>query len=124
VPTLDELRGRGIRLALVSNFIDTLQTVCAVNGIAGYFDTIVCSVEAGAMKPDPRIFQVALRRIEVPAARAWHVGDNYWADVLGARAAGLEPVLIDRARTGVRADCPVITTLDEVVDLIEERAAA
>jgi putative hydrolase of the HAD superfamily len=57
-------------------------------GLAGLFDTVVTSARAGVPKPDPAIFELALRELDVPAERALHVGDEP-VDEDGARAAGL-----------------------------------
>jgi putative hydrolase of the HAD superfamily len=124
LPLLDELRARGIKMAVVSNFVDTLAAVCDHHELTPYFDVIVASVEAGAQKPDSRIFMRALRRLGVSPDEAWHVGDNYWADVLGARAAGLTPVLLDRAGAVPSPDCLRIERLDELLTLLDEHAAA
>ncbi|MDQ6748230.1 MAG: HAD-IA family hydrolase [Candidatus Dormibacteraeota bacterium] len=118
LPALQELRRLGIRMAIVSNFVDTLPALCDRHGLTEYFDVIVASVDAGAMKPDPRIWDVALRRLGVDAADAWHIGDNYWADVLGARAAGLCPVFLDRDGAVPRADCARVCNLDELVEMV------
>jgi putative hydrolase of the HAD superfamily len=127
LPALKRLKETGIPMAIVSNFVDTLPAICRHSGVDDFFDVIVASVEAGAMKPDPRIWTVALRRLGVDPEDAWHVGDNYWADVLGARAAGLTPVLIDRDGHVPNPDCQRIAGLDELADLVrrlEESEAA
>ncbi|MEA2682031.1 MAG: hypothetical protein QOK05_359 [Chloroflexota bacterium] len=128
ISTLRELRGMGLRLAVVSNFVDTLPALCSQHGLNEYFDVVVASVDAGAMKPDPRIWDVALRRLGVEASETWHIGDNYWADVLGARAAGLEPVWLDRDGVVPNPDCPRVENLSGLVDLVRavegEEAAA
>ena len=64
-------------------------------GLARFFDTIVDSTEVGIEKPDVRIFEHALREMKVAAAEAVYVGDVFKVDVLGARAAGLRPILFD-----------------------------
>jgi putative hydrolase of the HAD superfamily len=56
---------------------------------------VVDSAVAGFEKPDPRIFALALESLGVPAARAVHVGDTIFADVEGARAAGVRPLHLD-----------------------------
>jgi HAD superfamily hydrolase (TIGR01509 family) len=122
--TLIEPRRRGLKMAVISNFTDTLEAVCELHRLTPYFDTIVCSVKVGAMKPDPRIFQRAVRRLGTDPARTWHVGDNYWADVLGARAAGLVPVLIDRDGAVPRPDCVTIDGLGRLLELLDGEAAA
>jgi len=121
--TLDALRRRGLRLAIVSNFVDTLEALCELHRLSPYFDVIVASVEARAMKPDARIFRRALHRLGVAPAAAWHVGDNYWADVLGARAAGLTPVLVDRQGLVEHPDCLAVRRLDELLALVDAAAA-
>jgi putative hydrolase of the HAD superfamily len=120
--TLARLRARDIRLAVVSNFVDTLHAVCDLHELTPFFDVIVASVQAGAMKPDPRIFAHAVRRLGVAPQDSWHVGDNYWTDVMGARAAGLVPVLLDRAGAVARADCLKVGALDELLGLLDDRA--
>lgn len=121
--TLAALQREGYRMAIISNFVDTLGSVCDLHQLTDYFDDIISSVAAGAMKPDPRIFQLALRRLEVDASETWHVGDNYWADVMGARAAGLTPVLLDRAGEVPRPDCPSISSLDQLLGLLASAEA-
>lgn len=85
---LGELRRRGLRLAVVANWDCALRGVLAGLGLAPYFDVVVASAEAGAEKPDPEIFRIALERLGAAPERALHVGDEA-VDELGARAAGL-----------------------------------
>jgi putative hydrolase of the HAD superfamily len=118
VAALEALRAAGIRMVVISNFVDTLRAVCELHQVAGFFEDIIASVEAGAMKPDPRIFRLALRRLGVDAADAWHVGDNYWADVLGSRAVGMTPVLVDRERAVPNPDCLTVHSLHELVEMV------
>jgi putative hydrolase of the HAD superfamily len=124
--TLEALRRMGIRMAVISNFVDTLPSVCETHGLSRYFDVITASVTAGAMKPDPRIFALTLRRLGATPDEAWHIGDNYWADILGARAAGMTGVLVDRAQAVPNPDGPVIHGLDELLEMVsaaDEEAA-
>jgi putative hydrolase of the HAD superfamily len=83
-----ELERLGLRLAVVSNWDVALPEHLEKLGLARYFATVVTSAEAGAPKPDPCIFELALARLGVPPSRALHVGDSE-ADELGARAAGM-----------------------------------
>ena len=82
-----ELRRRGLALAVVSNWDMSLPQRLREAGLDG-FDAVVSSAEAGAQKPDPRPFALALARLGVAPARALHVGDGE-ADEEGARAAGM-----------------------------------
>ena len=93
VAALELLRSAGLALACVSDWDIGLEEQLAKAGVDHLFDVILTSAEAGAPKPDPVIFEEALRRLGVPAPRALHVGDGD-GDRVGASAAGLsfEPV--------------------------------
>ncbi len=82
------LRARGLLLAVVANWDCALPEHLAAVGLLDRFDTVVTSARAGAAKPDPAIFQLALRELGVEPGRAVHVGDEP-LDEEGARAAGL-----------------------------------
>jgi FMN phosphatase YigB (HAD superfamily) len=88
VEALDRLASAGIALACVANWDVSLAVYLERAGVAHRFDAIVSAAEAGAQKPDPRIFLLALERLGVPPARALHVGDDE-VDREGASAAGL-----------------------------------
>jgi putative hydrolase of the HAD superfamily len=99
---LREIAGTGVRVAVVSNAdgtaADLLRNaeICQVGEGAGVrIDAVVDSYLVGVEKPDPRIFEIALTEIGVPADRALHIGDTLWADVRGAEAAGVRPVHFD-----------------------------
>lgn len=59
-------------------------------------DALITSEDVGAAKPDPRIFAVALRRLEAQPEETVLVGDNWHADVLGALAVGIRPLWLNR----------------------------
>src|SRR5207245_10183635 len=63
--------------------------------LAAHLDFIIDSSVVGVEKPDPRIFELGLREAGVGARHAVYVGDLYSVDVLGARAAGLDGILLD-----------------------------
>ncbi|QEC50631.1 HAD family hydrolase [Baekduia soli] len=105
---LAQLRSRGAALVVVSNWDVSLHEALATTGLAPLVDAAISSAEAGAAKPDPAIFARALELAGgVAPERALHVGDSVEADVAGARAAGIAPVLVDRtgraAARGLRA---------------------
>jgi putative hydrolase of the HAD superfamily len=93
VGAVESLRAAGLTLACVSDWDIGLEEQLSKAGIAYLFDLVLTSAEAGAPKPDPALFDEALRRLGVPAPRAIHVGDSE-ADGAGASAAGMgfEPV--------------------------------
>ena len=94
------LRRRGLALVCVSNWDYALPDVLAGCGLAEALDGVVTSAGAGARKPDPAIFVAALELAGCGPAEALHVGDSLAEDVQGARAAGIEALLIDRGEGG------------------------
>ncbi len=82
------LAAAGVRLAVVSNWDVGLHEHLAAVGLDALVDTVVTSAEAGAPKPEPAVFELALARLGAHAADAVHVGDSA-ADAEGAHAAGL-----------------------------------
>jgi putative hydrolase of the HAD superfamily len=98
VPTLDQLRARGLRLVVVSNWDCGLGEVLERIGLRSRVDAVITSAEVGASKPDARIFEAALDAAGCGPGEALHVGDSPDADVAGAEAVGIRAVLIDRSR--------------------------
>ncbi len=100
-PALAQLRAQGVALALVSNTMRTpgvaLRKVLDRYGVLEYFAHTTFSDEVGIRKPDPEIFALTLRALQVDAADAVHVGDDPVLDVLGARKAGLRAILVTNA---------------------------
>ncbi len=92
---LGALRRLGLVVGCISNSDGTVAALLAQVGLAGLLAPIVDSGAVGVEKPDPEIFRIALQRAGVAAADAIYVGDLYPVDVVGARRAGLEPVLLD-----------------------------
>lgn len=94
-PTLEFLAEAGYGLGLVSNRQGGLKEELERFELDQYFKPIVAAGEVGWWKPDPRILNHAIELSGIQSSEAAYVGDNYFADVLGAEAAGLQPVLID-----------------------------
>jgi putative hydrolase of the HAD superfamily len=87
--------GAGLRLAVVSNFDRRLHPLLKALGLAELFETVVVSSSAGAAKPSPRPFRIALESLGLTPAQVWHVGDSP-EDGAGARAAGVRCLLVRR----------------------------
>jgi putative hydrolase of the HAD superfamily len=121
VPTLQELRSRGFRLGVVSNWEEWLENLLLALEIHPLFDIIVASGPFGRAKPHPSIFEHALELGGVTAAEAVHVGDNPRDDIEGARAAGLRPILIDRRDRHAAIEIERIRALDELLGLLGRR---
>ena len=112
-PALDALLDRGLSLAVVSNWDSALPTLLANLGLAPRFQAISVSAVERTGKPDAEIFLRTCRRLSVSPAEALHVGDSLREDYEGAKAAGLESLLLDReGRHPAVAAC--IRTLVEI----------
>jgi len=121
-PALRALRAAGWALVVVSNWDASLHERLAETGLAELVDGAVASAELGAAKPDHAIFARALALAGAHAGDAWHVGDSVGADVEGAFAAGIRPVLL--ARDGAPSappGVPVLANLDGLPGLIAAR---
>lgn len=119
IPTLARLHERGYCLGILSNLRRDMTALCQQLGLWPYLDFCISSTEAGAEKPHPPIFLAALKRASVAPGEAVHVGDQHRSDVLGARAVGIHPVLIDRNGWHPKVDdCPRIATLGELEPLL------
>jgi HAD superfamily hydrolase (TIGR01509 family) len=115
---LDRLRAAGHRLVVVSNANGTLRKHFARLDLARHFDVLIDSCDEGVEKPDPRFFHLALERVGANAATTIHVGDLFHVDVVGARAAGIEPVLLDVGDLYRDADCVRVRSLSALPDLL------
>ncbi len=113
-PALHAARDRGCRLVVVSNWDVSLHQVLARLGLIGLVDGVVTSAEVGSRKPAPAVFHRALELAGVAASDALHVGDSLKEDVAGARAAGIEPILLARGQPPVCTGVRVISSLLEL----------
>jgi len=117
VPTLERLRAAGLRLVVVSNANGRLRHLFDRLALTPHVDVLFDSFEEGVEKPDPRLFEIALARSGAARETTVHVGDLYHVDVVGARAAGLQAVLLDVGRLYEGFDCLRIHALTELCDL-------
>lgn len=97
LPALRELRESGLRLVVVSNWDCSLPEWLDRAGVGPLVDGAVSSAVVGEAKPAPAVFEAGLRLAGCDAGEALFVGDSVENDVLGARAAGLRAVLVQRA---------------------------
>jgi putative hydrolase of the HAD superfamily len=115
VPALRALRAAGVKLVAASNWDVSLHEQLERTGLRALLDGAVSSAEAGAAKPDPAILVRALAIAGAEPGHAWHVGDDLEADVGAARAAGVQPVLIDRE--GVMGAPPGVLRIASLAEL-------
>lgn len=114
VPFLVRLQRTGLRRVVVSNANGTLHAHFDRLGLTPYFDAIFDSHVEKVEKPDPRFFEIALERSHARKESTVHVGDFFEIDVVGARRAGLEAILLDPTNIHPDRDCPRVRTLDEL----------
>jgi putative hydrolase of the HAD superfamily len=99
-PEVDEVltacEQRGVVIGIVSNWDSRLFTICERLQLKSRFRFILASAVVGVSKPDPGIFKIALEHAQVAAEDALHIGDSWEDDVQGARAAGLDVLLLQR----------------------------
>ncbi|MEK6325793.1 MAG: HAD-IA family hydrolase [Acidobacteriota bacterium] len=117
-PVLNGLKERRYILGVISNSDGRIESAFQQAGLASYFDFFIDSFNVGVEKPDPRIFHLATERAGVAANEAAYVGDLYPVDVVGARNAGLLPILYDPFELNSKADCLTIRSIDELLTLI------
>lgn len=116
-PALEAARARGQRLVVVSNWDVSLHDVLGALSLEPLLDGILTSAEIGARKPAPAMFERALALADASPAQAIHVGDSLEEDVAGARAAGIEPVLVRRDGGDPSPDVRTIASLAELANL-------
>jgi len=110
---------RGLTQGVVSDWGTDLVPILHAHEVTRHLDFVVASATVGVSKPHPDVFLFALARAGLKAAEVIYVGDSYISDVLGARAVGIRPVLIDREGKAPAVDCAVVTSLLDVLDLVE-----
>jgi FMN phosphatase YigB (HAD superfamily) len=116
---LPQLKESGYILGVISNRDKPFQNVLDDHGIGELFDFSLAAGEVNVFKPDPGVFAHGLQRVHLAAQEAIYVGDNYYADVLGARNAGLQPVLYDPLGVFPDPDCATIKSFDELNSIIK-----
>jgi len=127
VSTLAKLRARGLKIGLISNCSPDAPQVWPTSPLSPFFDTAVFSASCGVMKPNVRIYELALQGFQLPAAECLYVGDGDSQELTGAATAGMHPVMIrvagqDRGQPPMANrqlwDGPVISSLAQVLALV------
>lgn len=116
---LTELKQAGYLMAVLSNRDKPFQDTLDSHGISQFFSFALAGGEVDSYKPDPGLFEHALKRARLPAHEAIYVGDNYFADVVGSRRAGLQPVLFDPDMIFPEADCTTIRSFNELHSILK-----
>lgn len=120
--TLEALQAtRRYTLGVISDWGISLGTIFQRLRLNKYFDCLLVSAVNGHAKPSPALYEAALKRANAVADYTLHIGDSYTLDILGARAVGIIPILLDRKRQllASQVDCLLIHSLSELLPLLE-----
>ena len=118
-PTVSELRAAGLRLGIVSDWGSNLLPIIEGLGLAAELDFVLASGAVQLSKRDPAFFRLAAERAGVAPDEALMVGDTLSSDVEGARAAGMDGVLLRRPgwRDGRHAPPPGVPVIASLAEL-------
>ncbi len=112
---VDRLKEKGVILGIVSNWDSRLKEILDNLEIGHQFDFILASTVIGSAKPDPFIFEQALQLSGALPNEALHIGDEPATDITGAKALGIDAILIDRKNRYPDCDAKVIRSFMELV---------
>ena len=115
---LKKLHTVGYTLAVVTNRNEPVGEYLEELELHKYFDFSLAGGEIKSWKPKPEIFRVALERANAKPEETIYVGDNYFADILGARNVGIQPILLDPYNYFPEADCHIIRSLTELEQVL------
>jgi putative hydrolase of the HAD superfamily len=116
---LPNLKQAGYYMAVISNREKPFHDLMESHDLEPFFEFSLAAGEVDSYKPEPGVFEHALKRANLTAQEVVYVGDNYFADVVGSRRAGLRPVLYDPLGIFPEADCATIKSFDELKSVIE-----
>ncbi|HEX6478659.1 MAG TPA: HAD-IA family hydrolase [Ktedonobacteraceae bacterium] len=121
IPILEVLRTHKYTLGVISDWGIALGPILRRLHLTGYFDCLLVSGVIRHAKPSPTLYELALQRANSIADYTLHIGDSYIHDVLGARAVGITPVLLDRQRQleASNVDCLLVHSLADLLNLLE-----
>ncbi len=116
--TLGALQESGFTVGLISNRSNPCHEELEELGLSTYLDFAYVAVEVGAWKPDPAIFDRAIQETGSSPENIIYVGDNYYADIIGAKKAGINPVLLDPGKVFPDAECTVVKSLGDLEEML------
>lgn len=120
---LVSLRAAGYMLGVMTNRIRAIYSEMHTLGLDFYFDFFLTGGQLGAFKPEIEIFENLQKFLNRPAGEIMYVGDNYYADIVGAQRAGMFGVLVDAQRLYDNPGCPVIENITDLEQLLKLETA-
>jgi len=115
---LESLKKKGILIGIISNNDGKTEEKCEEVGIKSYIDYVFDSTELNLVKPDRRIFELALSNMGVSPKESIHIGDLYGSDVLGGLNAGLDVIWFNQ-RGGERFDGMEVCEVQSLIQIKE-----
>jgi putative hydrolase of the HAD superfamily len=122
--TLRTLKASGYQVGLLTNRSRPIYEVMHKLDLDLDLDFFLAAAQLGAFKPHPEIFTAMLDLLQLSPEHVAYVGDNYYADIIGAQQAGLTPVLIDPHGLYPDADVPIIEAVPEILELLQVEPVA
>jgi putative hydrolase of the HAD superfamily len=116
---LQGLQAAGLRLAVISNADGQVAEYLENAGLADLFEFILDSGLEGVEKPDPRIFETALDRLDLAPDETVYVGDTWPVDVVGARRAGIPPIYLEDEDRPIPEDADGVIRITSILELPE-----
>lgn len=119
IETLKGLKEAGFSLGVLSNRTQPFREYMQSWGLESYFDLVLAAGDVNAYKPEPEVFHYALQEMGKQPEESLYIGDNYYADIIGAQRAGLPAILLDPEGVFPDSDCMVIKNFSELVGYLE-----
>ncbi len=118
IETLKILRDEGYHIGLISNRTSPCHEECEELGLMPYLDFAYVAAEVNTWKPDPAIFERAFEITRSQPEHMLYIGDNYFADIVGARRAGIFPILVDPRDVFPQAECVKISAVSDLLAML------
>ncbi len=128
VPVLSQLKSHGYKTGLISDCSLEVSSVWPATSLASLIEVVIFSCMVNMKKPDPRIYEMMAKRLDVPPSKCLYVGDGSSHELTGASAAGMFPVMIKMQdtrmvfQTEAESDQwtgPMISSLPEVCQFLQ-----
>ena len=118
IPTLNSLRKLNLKLGLISNMDKSGSEILDEFNLSSYMDVCITSKEAEVEKPDSKIFNMALSKLDIDATNSIYIGDQILSDIEGAKNSKMLPILIDRESSHTDYQGQKISDLSQLIDLL------
>jgi putative hydrolase of the HAD superfamily len=115
---LRKLKGRGYKMAVISNSEGIVEKILQDLGLRENFEIVIDSFVVGVEKPDSRIFEIALERLGWDRSETIYIGDIFYVDIWGANQAGLGAIHLDKMGLYAGWDGVHIPSIKELPDLL------